>query len=301
MFTNLSESTKSWLFAGLACTLALLVGVGIRVLHTAEFAGALLYMSTPALAAVLMLLVVTRDGWSRSGWSGLGVRRSRRRTWPLAVGATFLASLLASAAVWVTPLAGFHVADGAVDELINFVINVVLMTGTFVLGEELGWRGYLLPRLRGIGRGRSLFAVGLVHATWHLPLLFLTPLYHSDGNRLIVVPLLVATLVAASYAFGYLRLATGSVWPPTLAHAVHNASWSLLGAFTVTSHPVAVEEYLAGDNGVLILGTTILAAWWIRRRLVTRAGVVAATRPTGHGAAPAPHPADPEPASGRSR
>ena len=75
--------------------------------------------------------------------------------------------------------------------------------------------------------------------------------------------------MAASFAFGYLRLASGSVWPPTLAHAVHNAAWALLGAFTITDHDVAVEEYLAGDNGVLILGTTILAAWVIRHAVVS--------------------------------
>ena len=272
MFTNLSETSKAWVFAGLACTLALVAGLAIRVLDvTSEFVGALIYMSTPTLAAIVMLLVVTRDGWSKSGWKKLGLRRSRRRTWPLAVGTSFLASLLASAAVWITPLAGFHAPDAAVDELINFVINVVLMALTIVLGEELGWRGYMLPRLRVIGRNRSLLAVGLVHATWHLPLIFLTTLYHSDGNRLLVLPLFIGTLVAASYAFGYLRLATGSIWPATVAHAVHNAAWALLGAFTVTSHPVVVEEYLAGDNGAVILGTTILAAWWIRRRLVTRA------------------------------
>jgi membrane protease YdiL (CAAX protease family) len=194
---------------------------------------------------------------------------------------TFLASLLASAAVWITPLAGFRSPHGAVDELINFVINVVLMALTVVLGEELGWRGYLLPRLQGIGRNRSLVAVGLVHAIWHLPLIFLTSLYHSDGNRLLVLPLFTATLVAASFAFGYLRLATGSVWPPTVAHAVHNAAWALLGAFTVTSHPVVVEEYLAGDNGAVILGTTILAAWWIRRRLVGRSRVDSVQQPVG--------------------
>jgi hypothetical protein len=68
MFTNLSETSKAWVFAGLACTLALLAGIAIRVLEvTSEFAGALIYMSTPTLAAVVMLLVVTRDGRSRSG------------------------------------------------------------------------------------------------------------------------------------------------------------------------------------------------------------------------------------------
>jgi hypothetical protein len=48
---------------------------------------------------------------------------------------------------------------------------------------------------------------------------------------------------------------------------------------------VVVEEYLAGDNGAVILGTTILAAWWIRRRLVGRSRVDAVQQPVGKGPA----------------
>jgi hypothetical protein len=109
--------------------------------------------------------------------------------------------------------------------------------------------------------------VGLVHAAWHLPLIFLPPLYHPAGNRLIVVPLFVGTIVAASFVFGYLRIYTGSVWPASIAHAVHNAAWGTLAAFTLTSKPVIVNEYLAGDNGILILGTTVLGAIWIGHML----------------------------------
>ncbi len=228
-----------------------------------------LFMSTPTLAALIMMLVVTRDGWRREGWRILGLRRSRRRTWPLAIGIALAAGLVASAAVWASPLAGFYFPNDGVDDLINFVITIVFLSLTVVLGEELGWRGYLLPTIRSIGRNRALVVVGLVHATWHVPLILLTTLYHADGNLLVVMPLFFATVVAASFVFGYLRLASGSVWPATLAHATHNASWALLGAFTATSHDVAVEEYLAGDNGLLILVATI-ASIPVLRHLLTR-------------------------------
>jgi hypothetical protein len=100
-------------------------------------------------------------------------------------------------------------------------------------------------------------------------LILLTTLYHTDGNRLVVLPLFVATIVSASFVFGYLRLASGSVWPATLAHATHNAAWALLAAFTTTSHEEAVEEYLAGDNGLLIVLATI-ASIPVVHRVVTR-------------------------------
>jgi membrane protease YdiL (CAAX protease family) len=73
--------------------------------------------------------------------------------------------------------------------------------------------------------------------------------------------------VAASFFFGYLRLWTGSVWPASLAHTAHNAAWGILGAFTLTSNPVVINEYLVGDNGILILVGTTVAAVWLGRKV----------------------------------
>jgi membrane protease YdiL (CAAX protease family) len=41
---------------------------------------------------------------------------------------------------------------------------------TFSLAEEIGIRGYLLPKLLPLGRKRALLVSGLVWATWHMPL-----------------------------------------------------------------------------------------------------------------------------------
>jgi membrane protease YdiL (CAAX protease family) len=198
----------------------------------------------------------------------------------------------ASAIVWATPLASFVVPENGVSgELIKFFIQIVLFTLTLVLFEEIGMRGYLLPKLLPLGRRRALLLVGLVHAAWHMPLIFLTPLYHTAGNKLIVVPLFVGTIVAASFVFGYLRIYTGSVWPASIAHSVHNAAWSTLAAFTLTSNPVVVNEYLAGDNGILILVTTALGAILVGRILrsgmdqAQEAGAVPEVPPTPAAAA----------------
>jgi uncharacterized protein len=85
----------------------------------------------------------------------------------------------------------------------------------------------------------------------------------------IFLPLFVGTIVAASFFFGYLRLYTGSVWPASIAHSVHNAAWDVLGAMTATSYPVLVNLYLVGDNGILILVVTALGAIWVGYMLRT--------------------------------
>jgi hypothetical protein len=48
-----------------------------------------------------------------------------------------------------------------------------------------------------------------------------------------------------------------------VAHAVHNSLVDTLGALTATSSPVLVNLYLVGDNGILIVVSTALAAVWV--------------------------------------
>jgi uncharacterized protein len=173
-----------------------------------------------------MLLIVSWDGFSREGWKVVGLHRLGLNLWWMAFVAAVLVSLVATAIVWASPLASVVVPeDGVGGRLIGFLKQVVLFTFTLVLAELIGWRGYLLPKLLSVGWSRALVLVGLIHAAWHMPMILLTPLYHSAGDRLIVVPLFVGTIVAASFFFGYLRIYTTSVWPASIGHSVHNAAW----------------------------------------------------------------------------
>jgi CAAX protease family protein len=280
MFRALSDRQKAGVFSVLAVMFALGAAWLIRALALPSgMRSSALYMGVPAATVLLMLLVVTRDGYTRAGWASLGLHRLGLRSWGVAVLAPVLVGLVGTAIVWATPLASFVAPDDSLSTVVGFFVQLVLFTLTLSLGEELGWRGYLLPRLLSLGRHRALLVTGLVWAAWHLPLIYLTPLYHADGNRWLVVPLFVATIVAGSFVFGYLRLWTGSMWPAALAHSAHNGAWGTLAAFTVTTSPVVVNEYLVGDNGLLILVGTALVAWWLGRRLTARGQLVTAGEP----------------------
>src|ERR671916_1155212 len=270
MFTKLTDTTKAAIFSVLVLLLAVSAALSINVLGLAsnDLVWGSVWMCTPTVAALVMLLVVTREGYSKEGWKILGLHRLGLSVWWIAFGLTFLMSLIASIIVWATPLASLVLPEGSIFQpLIKFLILAFTLGLILALFEEIGMRGYLLPKLLPLGRRRALLLVGLVHAAWHMPLIFLTPLYHTAGNKLIVVPLFVGTIVAAGFLFGYLRIYTGSVWPASIAHSVHNAAWGTLAAFTLTSNPVMVNEYLAGDNGILILATTVVGAIWIGRML----------------------------------
>src|SRR3712207_6653567 len=225
-----------------------------------------LWSCTPTVAALIMLLVVSREGYTKEGWKVLGLHRLGLSVWWIAFGLTLLITVAASAIVWATPLASFVAPEGGIaDAVINFLIQVVILMLTFSLAEEIGIRGYLLPKLLALGRTRALALSGLVFATWHMPLILLTPVF-PVGNKVISLPLFYGSVVAASFVYGYLRLYAGSVWPASLAHAVHNAAWDTLGAFTATSYAVIVNKYLVGDYGILILVGAVIGAIWIDRK-----------------------------------
>jgi len=269
MFTRLSDTNQATIFSVLVLVLATGVALAIRLLELSpNLVMWILWSCTPTVTALIMLLVVTREGYTREGWKILGLHRLGLNVWWIAFGLTLLITVAASAVVWATPLASFLVPEGGIiDTLLNFLIQVVLYTLTFALLEEIGIRGYLLPKLLSLGRTRALALSGLVFATWHMALILLTPVF-PIGNKLISVPLFYATVVAASFVYGYLRLYTGSVWPASIAHAVHNAAWDALKAFTVTSFPVLVNRYLVGDFGLLILVGAVIGAIWLNRRLM---------------------------------
>jgi CAAX protease family protein len=268
MFTKLADTSKAAIFSVLVLLLAVGAALVIRVLGLTGSMGMwILWSFTPTVAALIMLLVVTREGYSREGWKSLGLHRPGLSVWWIAFGGTLLISVAASAVVWATPLASFVVPEGGiVDPLISFLIQVGILALTFSLGEEIGIRGYLLPKLLPLGRGRALALSGLVWATWHMPLILLTTVF-PVGNKLISLPLFYGTVVAASFFYGYLRIYTGSVWPASIAHAVHNSAWGALGAFTATSSAVLVNKYLVGDYGILIFVGAVIGSVLVGRML----------------------------------
>jgi membrane protease YdiL (CAAX protease family) len=190
LFTKLSDTSQAAIFSVLVLVMATGVALAIRFLELSPNLGMwILWSCTPTVAALIMLLVVTREGYSREGWKVLGLHRLGLNVWWIAFGLTLLITVAASAVVWATPLASFVVPeDGIVDSILNLLIQVVILTLTFSLAEEIGVRGYLLPKLLPLGRTRALALSGLVFATWHMPLIFLTPVF-PIGNALISVPL----------------------------------------------------------------------------------------------------------------
>ena len=103
---------------------------------------------------------------------------------------------------------------------------------------------------------------------WHLPLILLTTACNPIGNRFIVVPLFLAVLTAAGVLYGYLRDASGSLWPVMIAHGTFNAVLGMLAGAAVAEYP-ALAAYLTGETGIFTLLAIVIVAWVLVRRPAT--------------------------------
>lgn len=124
---------------------------------------------------------------------------------------------------------------------------VILWLLTWGLGEEVGWRGFALPRLQS---DRSALAatiiLGVIHAFWHLPAFFYKDAYKAMGLAA-GLPMLVISVVAAAVLFTWIYNSTrGSLLMVTVFHALFDwLSVSKAGGATAPAIMSAVVWVLA--------------------------------------------------------
>jgi CAAX protease family protein len=119
-------------------------------------------------------------------------------------------------------------------------------------GEELGWRGYALPRLaERFGLGGASLLLGVLWAGWHLPLFFF-PGADLAGQSF---PLYVLQVTALSVAMAWLYANTrGSLLPVMLMHAAVNNTKDIVPS----AEPGATNPWAASHSLVAWLTVTVL-------------------------------------------
>src|SRR5829696_8860369 len=128
MFTKLTDTSKAAIFSVLVLCMSVGAALLIRTLDLSGIVLPAVWSSTPTVAALIMLLVVTREGYSKEGWKSLGLHRLGLNVWWIAFGVTLLITVAASAIVWATPLASFVIPEGGfINAIINFLIQFVIL------------------------------------------------------------------------------------------------------------------------------------------------------------------------------
>lgn len=135
--------------------------------------------------------------------------------------------------------------------------GLVLSCAT-ALGEEIGWRGFLGPRLvERFGFAGGSIATGLLWSLWHWPVLFWM---NFDGAtpRSFAMACFTLSLVGMSVVYAWFRQRTGSLWPAVLLHASHNVLITpILSRMTADTGRTA---YAIDEFGFLLAGVSLLMA-----------------------------------------
>ena len=98
----------------------------------------------------------------------------------------------------------------------------MLLSCISALGEELGWRGFLVPQLAKILPFPAVGVIsGTIWALWHYPIILFS-FYRGGGPLWYSVVCFTVMVVGIAVLAAWMRLKTGSVWTGMFLHASHN-------------------------------------------------------------------------------
>jgi membrane protease YdiL (CAAX protease family) len=237
--------------------------------------GFILWGTAPLLVAVLMR-AVTRD------WSDLGIKPAigKNVRWYLisflAIPVCMVLALLIGTLISVSSVSEFSIGQFLQTVLIALPIFLI-----FAIFEEMGWRGYLAPKLASLGINSYVAAalVAVVWASWHLPYIReLTWVYSSEALQTFL-PRFYLTCFAFAILYGEIRGITATFWPAVLMHGVGNSFGHPLVAEYVTTP--AGKEYLGSiSNGLFVIALVGLLGVAINRWRLKKSPSARSARPS---------------------
>jgi CAAX protease family protein len=250
-------------------------------------------MWCPALAALATLKLNGRD-LREIGWKWPATKYALA-SWYIPL----LYATLTYLIVWTTGLGGFPNREFMTStvgilglRLSPFASTIlyVLLMGTVglvgstarALGEEIGWRGFLVPQLyQRLGFTATALISGLVWSSWHYTILIWGD-YNSGTPAWFGLTCFTVMVVAGSFIFAWLRIKSGSVWTAALLHASHNLYVQAI--FTPLTRNTGKTAWYIDEFGVVLpLVSVVFAIYFGTRRgeLPQRATADELTAPIG--------------------
>ena len=134
------------------------------------------------------------------------------------------------------------------------------------LGEEIGWRGFFVPELyKRFSYRNTMLISGGIWALWHMPLILFADYSLSGAPTWYAVIMFVIMVMGITFAFGWLRLKSGSLWPAAVLHASHNLFIQTI--FTPLTGQNAITPYIIDEFGIgLAIMGILVAILFLRKK-----------------------------------
>lgn len=252
------------------------------IIHTGKLAaGRGLYVTglmwSPALSAFITSLILKRKiaalGWQ---WG-----KPKYQLWAYLVPVIY--SMVAYLIIWLCGWGGFYnvgfvngiaqlfgwgqLPKGVVIVLFFIISGVIGMVGSLsrALGEEIGWRGFLVPEVaKNNSYTKTSLFVGIVWALWHYPILIFAD-YNSGTPVWFGLTCFTVMVVSLSFIFTWFRLKSNSLWTGAMLHASHNLFIQFF--FTPITTNTGHTNYFIDEFGAVLPVICLIAAiyFWSRR------------------------------------
>ena len=201
---------------------------------------ALIGVSVVLVATAVCLMAAIMAGWLEADWS-----LSR-----------LMAQSSAVAPDKPMPPPGVLLALIILQTLIGgCTVNVVL-----ALGEETGWRGWLLGALAPLGPWRAVALTGAVWGLWHAPLIVMGYEYASQIPAVAGIGLFTLFCMGLGTLLAWLRTRSGSILPAAITHGTLNACALFPMNLLAPGHTWrTVTSSIVGLPGVLLFAIVAIA------------------------------------------
>ena len=150
-------------------------------------------------------------------------------------------------------------------ELLLLATLGVITAASNALGEEIGWRGFLVWEMRKVmpfwmvGAGS-----GLIWAVWHYPGILMTDYSAGEGSRWLQIVLFTAAITPMGVVFAYFAFRTNSLWPAVILHASHNCFIQRVYTPLTVKGP-GTHLYIDEFGCLLPVASIALAVYFYRR------------------------------------
>lgn len=147
--------------------------------------------------------------------------------------------------------------------LVVATIGVIRNCAT-TLGEEIGWRGFLVPELaKGFSFTATCVLSGVIWALWHVPIIVFAGYNAGTGSYGLAV--VSANMIGLCFVLTWLRLKSGSLWTVVILHAASNQL--IQGFFDPMTDYSGRAKYIVGEFGIesTLVIAAVAAYFWMRR------------------------------------